>query len=160
MIFRVLACALFLGLSTLSVSAATNNAASAENAAVKAQLLASAAAFEHHDLAALAGTFVNDDSLTIFEGGDINKGWVDYRDNHIKPELADIKVVHYSLTEIDAHIDASTAWATFNYHIVGSTSKRSFDSYGIGTAILNKVDGLWRIVHWHSTKSPKRTNGT
>ena len=60
------------------------------DAAVVAQLNASAHAFEAHDLAALGKTFVNDDSLTIFEGGKINKGWLDYRDNHIKPELVGI----------------------------------------------------------------------
>jgi len=155
--FHILACALFLGLSPMAAFAAPDSTVVAEKVAVEAQLVASASAFERHDLTALAGTFVNDDSLTIFEGGEINKGWIDYRDNHIKPELADIKVVHYSLTEIVPHIDGTTAWATFDYHIVGSTATRNFDSFGIGTAILQKIGGKWLIVHWHSTKSPKQT---
>ncbi|MBC5816198.1 MAG: nuclear transport factor 2 family protein [Candidatus Eremiobacteraeota bacterium] len=54
-------------------------------------------------------------------------------------------------------MDGATAWATFDYHIVGNTDKRSFDSYGIGTAILKKVGTTWLIVHWHSTKTPKKT---
>ncbi len=153
---RILICALFIGFSSVAASAATDPAATADSIAVQAQLVASATAFEKHDLDALAKTFVNDESLTIFEGGEINNGWKDYRDNHIKPELAEIKVVHYSLTEIMPHIDGNTAWATFDYHIVGSTDKRSFDSYGIGTAVLQKFAGTWRIVHWHSTKSPKQ----
>ncbi|MDQ6822889.1 MAG: nuclear transport factor 2 family protein [Candidatus Eremiobacteraeota bacterium] len=125
-----------------------------DDAAVRAQLNASAHAFETHDLDALAKTFVNDSSLTIFEGGEVNNGWTDYRDNHIKPEMAEITSVQYSLSNIKAHIDHRTAWATFNYHIVGSTAKRSFDSNGIGTAILQKIQGRWLIVHWHSTRSP------
>jgi len=157
---RILIGALFLGFIPLAAGAATQPDPSADKLAVQAQLIASAAAFEHHDLAALAKTYVNDSSLTIFEGGEVNKGWVDYRDNHIKPELAEIKVVHYTLTEIGTHIEGNTAWATFNYHIAGSTEKRTFDSFGIGTAILQKSDGIWRIVHWHSTKSPKRPTGS
>ncbi len=155
MIIRTIVSALFIGLSPVTLAAATDPHLS-DNSAVMIQLVASARAFEQHDLTALAKTFVNDDSLTIFEGGEVNKGWIDYRDNHLKPELAEIKVVHYTLTTIDAHVDGNTAWATFDYHIAGSTAKRTFDSYGIGTAILHKVDDTWRIVHWHSTKSPKR----
>ena len=116
MILRSLVVALFLGVLPVAASAATDSGS--DNAAVQAQLVASATAFERHDIDALAKTFVNNDSLTIFEGGEINKGWIDYRDNHIKPELADITVVHYTLTEITSHIDGNTAWATFDYHIV------------------------------------------
>ncbi|GAC1389323.1 MAG: hypothetical protein NVSMB31_05130 [Vulcanimicrobiaceae bacterium] len=157
---RILIGALFIGFIPLAASASTQPDPSADKLAVQAQLLASAAAFENHDLAALARTYVNDASLTIFEGGEVNTGWVDYRDNHITPELAEIVAVHYTLSAIDTHVEGNTAWATFNYHIVGSTAKRSFDSFGIGTAILQKNDGTWRIVHWHSTKSPKRPAGS
>ncbi|MDQ6933676.1 MAG: nuclear transport factor 2 family protein [Candidatus Eremiobacteraeota bacterium] len=156
MIIRIIISVLFLGLLPALPAAATDPGLLGDTSAVQAQLVASAAAFEHHDLRALAKTFINDDSLMIFEGGEVNRGWIDYRDNHIKPELAEIKVVHYTLTEIHPHIDGNTAWATFHYHIAGSTAKRTFDSYGIGTAIFRKVKGTWRIVHWHSTKSPKQ----
>ncbi|MBC5810891.1 MAG: nuclear transport factor 2 family protein [Candidatus Eremiobacteraeota bacterium] len=149
---------LTIALAVASVSVSPHLAIASQasdNAKVKAQLVASARAFERHDLTTLAKVFVNDRSLTIYEGGEVNTGWIDYRDNHLKPELAEIKSVRYTLSSIVSHVDDNTAWATFNYHIVGSTAKRKFDSRGIGTAVLLRVKDTWRIVHWHSTKAPK-----
>jgi len=146
---------IFVFYATVAEAAPKGNLSSS-NAAVQKQLVASARAFEQHDLARLAETFVNDESLTIFEGGEVNRGWRDYRDDHIKPEMAEILTVRYRLSAIESHVDGNTAWAIFRYHIVGSTAKRHFDSSGIGTAILERRGGSWRIVHWHSTKTPVR----
>jgi ketosteroid isomerase-like protein len=152
---RILLIAILFGLPASVAGAASTGVLTSADAAVQKQLIASAHAFERHDLTALAATFVNDESLTIFEGGEVNRGWRDYRDNHIKPELSEILIVRYSLSAIESHVVGSTAWAIFRYHIKGSTAKRQFDSSGIGTAILEKRAGSWRIVHWHSTKTPK-----
>src|SRR3970040_2934001 len=43
------------------------------------------AAFNGKDLGRLASFYHPD--VTIYEGGSINAGWVDYRDNHLGPEL-------------------------------------------------------------------------
>ena len=94
-------------------------------------------------------------SLTVFEGGYVNRGWVDYRDNHLKPELNELKDVKYSLSNIEPHVDGSIGWATFEYTISGKTDKGvAFQDQGLGTAILEKQDGKWRIVHWHSSNKP------
>jgi len=146
--------ALIFVLLTNLAEAAPKGGLTSADAAVQRQLVASARAFEQHDLRRLAETFVNDESLTIFEGGEVNRGWRDYRDNHIKPEMAEILTVRYRLSAIESHVDGNTAWAIFQYHITGSTAKRRFDSSGIGTAILERRAGSWRIVHWHSTKKP------
>src|SRR5687768_1925886 len=43
------------------------------------------AAFNARDIEKLATLYHPD--VTIFEGSGINRGWVDYRDNHLGPEL-------------------------------------------------------------------------
>ncbi len=48
------------------------------------------AATERGDLAAL-DTLYAGDSLTVMEGTGINRGWADYRDHHIGPELKTMK---------------------------------------------------------------------
>ncbi len=125
-------------------------------AAIEEILNGNAQAFEKGDFAKLEQLWSNGDNLTVFEGGYVNRGWVDYRDNHLKPELKELKDVKYSLSNIEPHIEGSTAWAIFDYTISGKTDKGvAFQGQGLGTAILEKQEGKWRIVHWHSSSKPK-----
>lgn len=118
----------------------------------------SAAAFERGDLAAASKTWSNSERLTVFEGGHVNNGWTDYRDNHLGPEMKELRRVRYRLSNVVAHVVGHTAWATFRYSISGrERTGRAFAGTGIGTAILERGRSGWRIVHWHSTSTPKRT---
>lgn len=47
---------------------------------------------------------VTTDAFTIFEGGHINWGWADYRDNHLGPELKEFSEIQYSYGDIKAHL--------------------------------------------------------
>ena len=123
---------------------------------VRAVLLENASAVERGDLSAIQALWANDDGVTVFEGGYVNRGWVDYRDNHLGPELAEMKNVRYTLDEIRVHLAGATAWATFEYSISGSTAKEgAFSGSGLGTAVLENRRGKWRIVHWHSSSKPR-----
>ncbi|MEW6732869.1 MAG: nuclear transport factor 2 family protein [Acidobacteriota bacterium] len=128
-----------------------------EVAAVRKVLIDNARAFELGDLAKLEQLWANDKDVTVFEGGHVNKGWADYRDNHLKPELEELKNIKYTLSNIDAHVGSTTAWVRFEYSISGSTDKHGpFRGEGLGTVILEKREGKWRIVHWHSSNKPKK----
>ena len=117
----------------------------------------SAAAFERGDLRAASRTWSHSEALTVFEGGHVNRGWTDYRDNHLAPEMKELRSVRYRLSDVVPHVAGDTAWATFRYTISGSEIKgRVFSGGGIGTAVLQRESGSWRIVHWHSTSTPKR----
>ncbi|GAC1579180.1 MAG: hypothetical protein NVS3B7_13060 [Candidatus Elarobacter sp.] len=134
--------------------AATTTSATA--AAVVKALDESAAAFEHGDLGAASRVWSHSEGLTVFEGGHVNNGWTDYRDNHLGPEMKELREVRYRLSEVVPHLAGHTAWATFRYSISGSErTGRTFSGTGIGTAVLERQDGTWRIVHWHSTSTPK-----
>jgi len=56
-----------------------------------------------------------------------------------------------------------TAWATLKYTIsadvMDNGKSRHVDGGGLGTAVLEKRDGQWRIVHWHSS-APRRAPTT
>ncbi len=135
-------------------SAAARGADSA--AAVVKVLNESAAAFEHGDLGAASRTWSHSKALTVFEGGHVNRGWADYRDNHLAPEMKELRDVRYRLSDVVPHVVGDTAWATFRYAISGSEiGGRTFSGTGIGTAVLQREQGSWRIVHWHSTSTPK-----
>jgi len=130
-----------------------------DEAAVRDVLLRSASSFAKNDLAEAAKVWANDESLTIFESGHANYGWVDYRDNHLVPEMAEMKNTKYEFSDLKIHLTGKTAWATLKYTIAADVlengKSRLVDGGGLGTAILEKRDGQWRIVHWHSS-APRR----
>jgi ketosteroid isomerase-like protein len=142
-----------------AVPGVAGTAQSDDEAAVRDALLASATSFEKNDVAAATKVWVNDESLTVFESGHANYGWKDYRDNHLMPEMGEMKNTKYGFSDIKIHVAGNTAWATLKYTIsadmMDNGKTRHIEGGGLGTAILEKRDGRWQIVHWHSS-APRR----
>lgn len=118
-------------------------------------LLQSAKAFASGDMAGLEKTWANDDAVTGFESGHANYGWADYRDNHLGPEMKEMKNTKYTLSDIRVKVSGNTAWATFKYAISADVGNRHVEGGGLGTAVLEKRGQDWKIVHWHSS-APRR----
>jgi ketosteroid isomerase-like protein len=153
-----------LGLLAVSIglvltSAVSGDAVQNEEAAVRDVLLKSASSFAQNDIAEATKVWANDESLTIFESGHANYGWTDYRDHHLVPEMGEMKNTKYEFSDIKIHLAGNTAWATLKYTIsadvIDNGKPRHVDGGGLGTAVLEKRDGQWRIVHWHSS-APRR----
>ena len=123
---------------------------------VREVLNQNATAFERSDMATLEKIWANDDSVTVFEQGHANYGWKDYRDNHLGPEMKEMKNTKYTLSDIKPKVEGSTAWATFKYTISADMGTRHVDGGGLGTAVLEKHGQQWQIVHWH-TSAPRRS---
>ena len=143
----------------LGVFVRSTSAAQGEEANVREALMLSAAGFEKGDMTLLNKVWANDESVTVFESGHANYGWVDYRDKHLKPEMTEMKNTKYSLSDIRVKMAGTTAWATFKYSISADVGKRHVDGDGLGTAVLEKREGRWQIVHWHSS-APRRAAAT
>ena len=147
----VLMLAVFIGFSFyVGVSAQTN-----EEKTVADVLRQNATAFARNDMSTMEKIWVMDESLTIFESGHANYGWTDYRDNHLAPEMKEMKNTKYEFSDIKAKVSGSMAYATMKYTISGDSDGKHFDSAGLATAVLEKSVGKWRIVHWHSS-APRR----
>jgi ketosteroid isomerase-like protein len=143
----------------LAITSASGSAAQADEDSVRNVLLRSASSFAKNNVAEATKVWVNDDSLTIFESGHANYGWPDYRDNHLLPEMAEMRNTKYEFSELKIHLAGTTAWATLKYSIAAdvmeNSKSRHVESAGLGTAILEKRSDGWRIVHWHSS-APRR----
>jgi ketosteroid isomerase-like protein len=133
-----------------SVSAQTD-----EVKAVADLLMLEAVAVEKGDLTALDKIWANDESVIVFESGHANYGWNDYRNTHLAPELKEFKNTKYAFSDLKVKVDGKTAWATFKYTLSADLGTRHIDSGGLATAVLEKREGKWRIVHWHSS-APRR----
>lgn len=109
-------------------------------------------AFNAKDLAKLA-TFYHPD-VTIYEGGGINKGWVDYRDNHIGPELKGFENLNFSHSNVQARVleGGKSAYVTSEYLLKAKMGARDVDSDGLETLVLvQDATGAWKIRHSHTS---------
>ncbi len=73
-------------------------------------------------------------------------GWAEYRDDHLRPWLDSIEDLSYAHTAVEPVVRGDVAWVAF---------RRAHSGMGIapaegrGTAVLEKIDGRWVIVHLH-----------
>lgn len=124
-------------------------------AQVGATVRALFAAVERGDLAALDSLYAGD-STTIVEGAGISRGWADYRDHHLGPELKEMTNVRYRPFEIEARTAGNVAWATFRYALSANMGTRAIDLVGRGTAILERRGNRWLLRHTHTSGRTRR----
>ena len=131
--------------------------------AVEATIRALFAASERNDLAAM-DTLYAGDSLTIIEGAGINRGWSDYRDHHLVPEMKEMKNFRYRPSDIVVHVSGDMAWAEFRYALQADVNGRAVDVVGRGTAILMQkmpmhagdMTAQWVVRHTQTSSRPRR----
>ncbi len=155
---KLLMAALAVLIGAGAIAFSLNETVSAQTDEVKAVtdvMTREALAVEQGDLAALDKIWANSDDVTVFESGHANYGWSDYRNTHLAPELKEFKNTKYSFSDMKIKVDGKTAWATFKYSLAAEMGTRKVESGGVGTAVLEKREGKWRIVHWHSS-APRR----
>jgi len=139
------------------LSASAAGAQPNDAAAVEAWLKSYDAAFNAKDLDKLA-TFYHSD-VTIYEGGGINDGWIDYRDRHLGPELKSFENLQFghSNTKVLMLPGGQSAYATSEYAIKAKMGDRQLDSGGLETLVLVKsADGTWKIRHSHTSSRARR----
>lgn len=113
------------------------------------------AAAERGDLGAM-DTLYAGDSLTVVEGAGINRGWRDYRDNHLAPELKEFRNFRYRPQEIEVRVVGDIAWAMYRYTLSAEMGERKVDVVGRGTAILERRGGRWVVRHSQTASRPRR----
>jgi ketosteroid isomerase-like protein len=128
-----------------------------EAAAVVRAIQTLFAAAERGDLAALDSLYAGD-SLLVMEGAGINRGWADYRDNHLAPELEKFQNFRYRPFEIEARVSGTLAWATFRYALAADLPDRKLDAVGRGTAILERHGERWIVRLTHTASRARRPN--
>ena len=138
------------------VLAATGQAAD-EVADIRAFLAAYDRAFVAKDLDRLAAFYHPD--VTIFEGGGVNRGWADYRDNHLGPELAEFQGLEFSHQDVSPNplgSGARTAYVTSEYRLKARVEGRDIDAAGLETLVLVRDEkDAWKIRHSHTSSRRK-----
>ena len=130
-----------------------------EAGTIEAWLKGYDAAFNAKDLERLASFYHPD--VTIYEGGGINNGWVDYRDRHLGPELKAFENLQFghSNTKVTLLPGGQSAYVTSEYAIKAKMGERDLDSRGLETLVLIKTSEGWKIRHSHTSSRPARRPG-
>ena len=76
-------------------------------------------------------------------------GWTEYRDKYLQPELTRLKA-GYAHTAVEATVQGDVAWVAFR-RVFGKAGAAA-STEGRGTAVLQKVQGRWVIVHLHMSQ--------
>jgi uncharacterized protein (TIGR02246 family) len=125
-----------------------------ERTRVEAVVRAAFASSEAGNLGALDSLYTTD--ATIIEGSGLDRGWANYRDHHLAPELKEFTNFRYRPSDIEVTVDGGTAWVMLRYTLTATMGERQIDSVGRGTMILRLVDGKWRIRHSHTSGRARR----
>ncbi|HYT64859.1 MAG TPA: DUF1775 domain-containing protein [Vicinamibacterales bacterium] len=141
----------------LTTDAAASQQTSSPAGAIETWLKDYDTAFNAKDLDRLA-TFYHPD-VTIYEGGGINTGWIDYRDNHLGRELKSYQNLQFTHgnTRVQLLPGGNSAYATSEYSLKAKAGERDIDARGLETLVLVKgPDGAWKIRHAHTSSRPAR----
>ena len=141
------------------VSRTPNASQRGEEAQASAALRALLAAADRNDMKAL-DTLYAGDSLTVVEGAGINRGWIDYRDHHLAPEMKEMKNFEYRPSDIETHVAGNVAWAIYRYSLKAEMNGRTIDNVGRGTAILERrgsgANARWLVRHTQTSSRARR----
>ncbi len=138
-----------------TTTATASPAARADAARAQAVITALFAAAERGDLAAL-DTLYAGDSLTVGEGAGLDRGWANYRDHHLAPELKEFRNFRYRPRDIEVRVAGDLAWAIYSYALSADMGERKVDVVGRGTAILERQGNRWVVRHTQTASRARR----
>lgn len=103
------------------------------------------------NLAGLDTLYAPDAWVRVIEGAGVNKGWLDYRDHHLGPELKEMENFKLRYFEVEPQVRGTVAWAPFRYELAADSPRGHAEAEGRGTAVLEKRNGRWLVVHLHTS---------
>lgn len=92
-----------------------------------------------------------DPAAVVFESGRTARGWGDYRDRLLRPELEALHDRRFELEELGMRIVGSVAWVHFSYRRKRASEAGPVSETGFGTIVMERRGGLWLITHLHLT---------
>lgn len=150
-ILRLISAGTFATVLASRSFAQTPTGSDPERTAVQQIIADYAAHVQAGDLAALDSVF-RARGVHILTDTATTHGWPEYRDKFLKPELARYSKLQFTHSAIEPVVRGTVAWVAFREELSGETSAGPTKVSGRGTAVLEKIDGRWRIVHLHVSR--------
>lgn len=142
---------LFVKVLLLVVSSASMFAQDKDTEAVKAVLKQYNTAIEKLDVTGTEKLFTSDSK--IYESGGNEGSYVHYLEHHLAPEMKAFKSFTFSDYKVAVTMSGEYAFSTetYNYTIVVAKDDKELKRKGIGTSVLKKMNGQWKIMMSHNS---------
>ena len=95
----------------------------------------------------------------VYEQGGVEGRFADYLAHHLGPELAAFSTFTFADHKVEATVVGDIAYATetYRYRIAFKDAARDpVERRGVATSVLERRDGRWRIVRYHSSSRAPR----
>lgn len=119
--------------------------------AVRTVIESLAALAQAGDLEAMGALYAPGRGVHIIEGAGVNHGWEEYRDHHLAPELERLHNLEYRYFAIEPVVRGDLSYAPFRYELKADTPQGPVEVEGRGTAVLERTNAGWKIVHMHTS---------
>jgi|TARA_R110002126_G_scaffold216822_1_gene362802 uncharacterized protein (TIGR02246 family) len=142
---------LFVKVLLLVVSSASMFAQDKDTEAVKAVLKQYNTAIEKLDVTGTEKLFTSDSK--IYESGGNEGSYAHYLEHHLAPEMKAFKSFTFSDYKVAVTMSGEYAFSTetYNYTIVVAKDDKELKRKGIGTSVLKKMNGQWKIMMSHNS---------
>ena len=125
-----------------------------EEQAVEAVLKAIYQSYDSRDLRPFLAKVHNPSQYTDIEVTTFNNGWDDYIQNHVAAEISIIESANHRVDLLHFDNMGQLGYALYRYSVVLEAGGESFSSEGLGSAVLIKRQGEWRLRHRHTSENP------
>lgn len=97
--------------------------------------------------------FLNFEGARYIESGGQNAGLDSLVNHHVEPEKDAFEYMHLDFSKIEIHFEDNFAWAIANTRFKAKAKKsgKTYDKSGYQTFLFRKINGLWKVVHTHSS---------
>ena len=92
------------------------------------------------------------------ESGGQNEGLSDLVEHHVEPEGDALSNFELSLSNVETHFEGDFAWAVSDVEVKATVNRdgREIHNRGYETFLFRRIDGVWKVVHTHSSSRPVR----
>ena len=132
------------------VPAAASAQRTEERAALRRVITAFADGIHTDQLASIDALFAPSGVHILIDNQALH-GWTEYRDFHLKPEMARYSDLRYAHTGIESSVRGNIAWVAFRWQM-SSAGEGPAPVLGRGSAVLEKIDDRWLIAHLHLSR--------
>ncbi len=149
----VLAVGLSMSLSAMGTPAASRAPKEAEGE-VRRVLEFYAERAQAGDLEDMGALVAESGGVHFIEGAGVNHGWAQYRDEHLASGGEHFKDLRYRNFAIGPRVRGNVAYSAFRYELRAGAPDGPIDIEGRGTAVIERLDGQWQIVHLRTSGRP------
>ena len=100
--------------------------------------------------------FLDFEGARYIESGGQDASLTHLIEHHVEPESGSFDNFEVTFSNIDTHVEGDFAWAVaaFEYKATVKRDQRELHSRGYETFLFRRINGVWKVVHTHSSARP------